>query len=231
MRYLWEVVLEAYREDIPLKSLHFFHDRKGSAYTELSLPCINQEELYGRKEIGVNTYFRFYRIFKGLFTPEQEEFQAVRDSLTDVMLHVLAENDSKRGMTKEEYYKKLLAVDMKTGVNGESAKTVFAMLSKEEREILLSGWLRCYQVGSSLAIFIDMIHNLVKKSIVYHNNDCPDEILIYTGQEKEEQIEQRIQCLQELFLDIHYHVEVYYGYHFGIIGVDDTMKIDEITIY
>ena len=74
-------------------------------------------------------------------------------------------------------------------------------------------------------------HSLVEDSIVYHNNDCPDEILIYTGMEKNEKTEQRIRCLTELFLDIRYHVEIYYEHHFGIIGINDTMHIDEIAMY
>ena len=64
MRELWEVVLEAKKEQIPLKNLRFVHEGKGSAYMELSLPFINQEELQGEKVIGVNTYCRFYSIFK-----------------------------------------------------------------------------------------------------------------------------------------------------------------------
>ena len=38
MRELWEVVLEAKKEQIPLKNLRFVHEEKGSAYMELSLP-------------------------------------------------------------------------------------------------------------------------------------------------------------------------------------------------
>ena len=231
MKYLWEIALEAYKRGIPLKKLYFMHDVCSSAYMELSLPCVNQEELYGETKIGVNTYFRFYQIFKDLYGPDQTAYPSLKASLTNVLLHMLAENDSRQGMTKEEYYKKLLASDIGAGVNGESIQKVFTMLNRDEKEILLSGWLRCYQVGSSLAIFIDMIHSLVEDSIVYHNNDCPDEILIYTGMEKNEKTEQRIRCLTELFLDIRYHVEIYYEHHFGIIGINDTMHIDEIAMY
>ncbi len=231
MRELWEVVLEAKKEQIPLKDLRFVHEGKGSAYMELSLPFINQEELQGEKVIGVNTYCRFYSIFKHMYQPDQKEFPYLRNSLTNLILHLLAENDARRGMTKEEYYKKLLIRDIQSGVFGKEAIQVFAHMEKEEQDKLMSGWLRSYRTGSSLAIFIDMVHSLIDNSIVYHNNDFPEELLVYTSSKTTDELEQRLQFLIELFLDIQYWVEIYYEYHFGIIGMEDTMQIDEIALY
>ena len=231
MRELWEIVLEAKKEQIPLKDLRFVHEGKGSAYMELSLPLMNQEELHGEKVIGVNTYCRFYSIFKHMYQPDQKEFPYLRNSLTNLILHLLAENDARRGMTKEEYYKKLLIRDIQSGVFGKEAIQVFAHMEKEEQDKLMSGWLRSYRTGSSLAIFIDMVHSLIDNSIVYHNNDFPEELLVYTSSRKTDELEQRLQFLIELFLDIQYRVEIYYEYHFGIIGMEDTMQIDEIALY
>ena len=231
MRELWEIVLEAKKEQIPLKNLRFVHEGKGSAYMELSLPFMNQEELQGEKVIGVNTYCRFYSIFKHMYQPDQKEFPYLRNSLTNLILHLLAENDARRGMTKEEYYKKLLIRDIQSGVFGKEAIQVFAHMEKEEQDKLMSGWLRSYRTGSSLAIFIDMVHSLIDNSIVYHNNDFPEELLVYTSSKTTDELEQRLQFLIELFLDIQYRVEIYYEYHFGIIGMEDTMQIDEIALY
>ena len=231
MRELWEVVLEAKKEQIPLKDLRFVHEGKGSAYIELSLPFMNQEELQGEKVIGVNTYCRFYSIFKHMYQKKKKEFPYLRNSLTNLILHLLAENDARRGMTKEEYYKKLLIRDIQSGVFGKEAIQVFDHMEKEEQDKLMSGWLRSYRTGSSLAIFIDMVHSLIDNSIVYHNNDFPEELLVYTSSRKTDELEQRLQFLIELFLDIQYRVEIYYEYHFGIIGMEDTMQIDEIALY
>ena len=231
MRELWEVVLEAKKEQIPLKDLRFVHEGKGTAYMELSLRFITQEELQGEKVLGVNTYCRFYSIFKHMYQPDQKEFPYLRNSLTNLILHLLAENDARRGMTKEEYYKKLLIRDIQSGVFGKEAIQVFAHMEKEEQDKLMSGWLRSYRTGSSLAIFIDMVHSLIDNSIVYHNNDFPEELLVYTSSKTTDELEQRLQFLIELFLDIQYRVEIYYEYHFGIIGMEDTMQIDEIALY
>ncbi len=231
MRYLWETVLEAQKEKRSLNSIRYVHAPHGSPYMEMALECLNQEELDGKKALEVNTYYRFYSIFKDLYNPMQWEFLSIRESLTNLILHTLAENDVKKGMTREEYYKKMLISDIENGVCGEAVRTVFMGLEREEQEILLGGWLRSYRVGSSLSIFIDMVGDLIEDSIVYHNNDNPDELLIYTGLKYTSAVEQKIRCLMDLFLDMRYQVDIFYEYHFGIIEIEGTMVIDEIAIY
>ncbi len=235
MRYLWEVLLAAGEEGIPEKRIRFVHTPSGSGYMELSLPCLNQtwveeDEQTGNVSIGVNTYYRFYDTFYGMFPPDSSDFPALRESLTNLSLHMLAQNDIRRGLTKEDYYKRLLAKEILAGSFGGTAKEVFLSMKRAEQEKLLGGWLNCFRVGSALPVFLDMVHALVADSIVYHNNECPDEVLIYTGSKKERNLEQRILFLTDTFLDIQYHVEVFYEYHFGIIGVEETMQIDEIAI-
>lgn len=235
MRYLWETLLAAGTEGIPEEKLRFVHAPLGSGYMELSLPCLNQTWLGedgqpGDVNIEVNTYYRFYDIFYGMFPPDAADHPALRESLTNLSLHMLAQNDVRKGMTREDYYKRLLAKEILKGGFGETAKKVFLSMSREEQEKLLGGWLNTFRVGSVLPVFLDMVHSLVADSIVYHNNESPDEILIYTGLKKERGLEQRIRFLIDTFLDIRYHVEIFYEYHFGIIGVEETMQIDEIAI-
>ena len=231
MRYLWEVVLQAQKEKKPPKSVYYTHASGASPYMEISLKCLNQDDFGGDDTVEVNTYYRFYSIFKDIYKPQPQEFIQIRKSLTNLIIHTLAGNDVRQGMTMEEYYKKMLISDIEKGVCGDLIKQVFSRLDRDGQDILLGGWLRSYQVGSSLSIFIDMVHSLIENSIVYHNNDCPDEILIYTSMCHTSKTEQKIRCLIEIFLDIRYHVEIFYEYHFGIIGIEDTMMVDEIAIY
>lgn len=228
MIFLWEALLYARREQISEKEIRFVHARKGSAYTELAFPCLNQTWL--EKAVEVNTYYRFYSIFKEMFPPEQSEFSKLRDSLTNVVLHMLTQNDVMRGMTREDYYKKLLADEVMKGGFGDMAVKVFCDMNKKEQERLLSGWLNSFRVGSALPVFLDMVHGLVDDNIVYLSNKNPNEILIYTGLKKNQKLEQRIKFLTDTFLDIKYHVEVFYEHHFGIIDIEETMQIDKIAI-
>lgn len=231
MKYLWEVVLEARREGIPARELRFVHDSHASPYMELSLPCLNQTWMEESGEVQVNAYYRFYHIFAHMFPPGQEEYRALREGLTSLLFHMLADNDVRKGLGREEYHKRLLAGDIRAGVFGEIWAAVYARLAGEEQEKLLGCWLRSCRTGSCLAIFTDMVRELIHDSIIYHNTDCPDEILIYTGQRLTRELEWKIGFLTDLFLDIRYHTEIYYEYHFGIIGMEETMRIDEIALY
>lgn len=235
MRYLWEVLLAACEEGIREEKLRFVHTPSGSGYMELSLPCLNQtwveeDDETGNVSIGVNTYYRFYDIFHNMFPPDAAEFPALRESLTNLSLHMLAQNDIRKGLTKDDYHKRLLEKEILSEGFGVAARNVFLAMNRAEQETLLGGWLNSFRAGSALPFFLDMVHGLVADSIVYHSNECPNEVLIYTGLRKERNLEQRLRFLIDTFLDFRYHAEVFYEYHFGIIGVEETMRIGEIAI-
>lgn len=178
MIYLWEALLCIRMAQIPEKTIQFVHAPHGSPYMEMALPCLNQTWL--EDIVEVNTYYRFYSIFKNMFPPEQAEFPALRDSLTNLALHMIAQNDVIKGMTREDYYKKLLADEVMDGSFGSLAREVFCEMNRKEQEKLLSGWLNSFRVGSALPIFLDMVHGLIDNNIVYLSNTCPDKILLYT---------------------------------------------------
>lgn len=43
-------------------------------------------------------------------------------------------------------------------------------------------------------------------------------------------MEKKIEFLIAVFLDILYQVTLYYEYHFGIMGIDETMLMDQIVM-
>ncbi len=230
MNYLWNVLLNAKNQGIDEHSLRFAMAKNFSAYLEISNSFLNQERLKAGQIIEVNPYYRFYDIFKEMYEPEMQEFPNLRQSLTNLFFHELAKNDSLSGMTKEEYYKKLLYQDLENSAYGESAKEAIGLFEREEREVILSGLLRQYRTGSSLDIFKDMIEELIPNSIVYHSNENFYEILIYVGMKKEKIITAKIDFLVQMFIDLPYHVDIYYEYHFGIIDIEETMIIGELMM-
>ena len=104
------------------------------------------------------------------------------------------------------------------------------MLDRDEREIVLSGLLRQYQTGSSLDIFKDMMEALIPDNIVYQSNDNFYEIFVYVGGKKNKRVETKMNFLLLMFMELPYQVDLYYEYHFGIIGMEETMQINEITL-
>ena len=230
MNYLWEVIVMAYAQEIPRQSIRFLVAKNYSAYMEISNVFLNQQQLTDGYTVEVNPYYRFFDIFREIYGPEIKEFPKLRESLTNLVFHLLAENDVLSGMTKEEYYKKLLYQDLKQKAFGETAAEAICFLNQQEREIVLSGLLRQYQTGSSLDIFNDMIQELIPNNIIYRSNENFYEILVYIGAKKEKSITCKMDFLIKMFVDLPYHVDIYYQHHFGIIGVDTTMKIDQIAL-
>ena len=102
MIYLWEALLCIRMAQIPEKTIQFVHAPHGSPYMEMALPCLNQTWL--EDIVEVNTYYRFYSIFKNMFPPEQAEFPALRDSLTNLALHMIAQNDVIKGIWKKKLH-------------------------------------------------------------------------------------------------------------------------------
>lgn len=230
MNYLWEILLQAKEQRIDMDSIRFKAARTYSPYMELSEECLNVVCLEEPYEIEINPHYRFHNIFKEMFHPDVMEYPALRDGLFQLLMHQIGDNDIRMGMTKEEYYKKLLGAALTAKVYGEEAACAFALFKGEEKEVLLEGMLSLYRVGDSLELFRHVITALVPNCIVYNSNDNPYEILLYVGKKRQEELESKVQFILNQFVNIRYRVELYYEYHFGIIGIDETMYVDEIAI-
>lgn len=230
MNYVWEVMLKAIDQGIPEQNIRFQVGKDYSAYMELSGEYLNQEKIEHNAVIELNPYFRFFDIFKDLFHPDLILYPKLRENLSNLILHQLAQNDRFSGMTKEEYYKKLLYHDLDREVFGQNARKAISLFYKEEQAIILSGILRQYETGSSLDLFTDMMESLIPNNIVYHSNENPYEILIYIGQKREKRLTEKVDFLIYTFVEIPYCTDIYYEYHFGILGMEETMVLDEITM-
>lgn len=116
------------------------------------------------------------------------------------------------------------------GDYGTDKKEAFGLFQGEDREILLEGLLTLYREGDSIELFRRVMTALIPRCIVYASNDTPYEILVYVGARQTEKLEKRVQFVIEQFLNIRYQPELYYEYHFGIIGMEETMQVGEIAI-
>ncbi len=230
MNYLWEVLVQARNEAVAEESLRFTIPKVFSAYIEVSNVFINQGNLGREQCIEINPYYRFYEIFKDLYQPDYNEGEDLRASLANLILHQLAGNDVLSGMTREEYHKALLLQDILAGKNGWLGQNAIALFDITEQQVILSGMLRQYLTGCSIDLFREMMTALIPDNIIYHNNENTNEVLVYIGQKKTELLERKLQFLIADFLDLSGVVDIYYEYHFGIIGIGETMTIGEIAL-
>ncbi len=230
MNYLWEILLQAKAQGIAEEDIRFRQARSYSPYIELAEECLNIKKLEEPCLVEINPNYRFQKVFQELFHPDVTDYPALRKGLFQLLIHQIGENDIRAGMTREEYYKKMLGRAFADGDYGVEKKEAYTLFQGNEREILLEGLLTLYREGDSIELFRRVMTALIPRCIVYGSNDNPYEILIYVGRRQTEMLEKKVQFVIAHFLNIRYQPELYYEYHFGIIGMEETMQVGEIAI-
>lgn len=230
MNYLWEILLQAKAQGIEKEDIRFRQARSYSPYIELAEEYLNITKLEEPCLVEINPNYRFQQVFQELFHPDVRDYPALRAGLFQLLLHQIGENDIRAGMTREEYYKKILGRAFADGDYGAEKREAYLLFRGSEREILLEGLLTLYREGDSIELFRRVMTALIPRCIVYASNDDPYEILIYVGARRSEGLEKKVDFVIGQFLNIRYRPELYYEYHFGIIGMEETMKVGEIAI-
>ena len=68
-------------------------------------------------------------------------------------------------------------------------------------------------------------------AFLYENNETAHELLVYLGVAESERERERTSFLRDMFLPVQATVHWFYGHHFGIIGVDETMVVDDVVVF
>ncbi|MEJ8553240.1 hypothetical protein [Tepidibacter sp. Z1-5] len=231
MNYIWDILVKADQQNIKKENITFKCAKTYSPYMEVAFEDLNKSEIDESLIVEINPYYRFFPIFKDIFDVNFEESIELREVLFDILIHFLGNIDLKQGLSKEEYYKKYIMKDILENMFSEKIKKNIQIFNDKEREIVISSLIKLYTTGVSLEIFKSIVNKIFKKSTTYINQDNKKEILIYIGQKRTQELENKIDMLVDLFLHIDFKVFLYWQYHFGILGVEDTMKIENMVLY
>lgn len=229
MNYIWDVMLSSKLKGIDPNGIRFVPAEDYSPYMELSLEDLNQREI--EQIVEVNPYYRFYSIFKELFLPDDEEDYELRENLFDILIHFLGTIDLYQGMNKREYYIRFLSRDIRNGVFGDRIASSFNVLDRQEQDKICEGLLMVYETGELIHFLKQTMSKIFKKSIIYANCEEKNELLIYMGQEKTEHANSKVELILELFLPLHFTIEIYWSHHFGILEEEATMRMEGIALY
>lgn len=229
MNYIWDLLIKAKKAGFQKKDIEFFLPNTYSPYMELSNEYLNGTAIVQR--MGVNPYYRFYEIFKDLFSLDNHEEEALRQVLLDLVLHFLAEIDFVQGMNKREYYIQFVLKDMEDGIFGRVVKENIGLFSKEEQEEISLHVLRLYKSGEAVYLLKETLRKIFKDCSVYAKCDEKDELLIYIGKQRNRETQAKIDLLLQLFLPVRFQTVIYWEKHFGIIDIDETMKVEHIALY
>lgn len=230
MNYIWEMALQANEQGIRFEDICFSPAKQASPYMEAAFPIINTSEL-DTQPIEINTLYRFYPIFAPLLNRDYGEYDELRETLFDILLHELALLDLRRGLSRQEFYMLFLAEDIRAGFFGEDYQDVLESFSVKERTWLLSCMAKLYQLGNSIELFREVIRVLYPASIVYFFTDAAQEILLYIGKRETDTRYKQISFICKVFLSADIRIYLYWLHHFGILGYDETLQMGEIIIF
>lgn len=230
MNYAWEAVLQAEKAGYERDELNFVEAVNPSPYIEVSMIDLNLTEPENNK-IEINPLYRFEDIFGRLFDRNVSGMAKTKALFFDVCMHYIVQLDLREGLTKEDYYCKVIEEDIRKGRYGTATRTHFDLFEKKEQKVILHFYLRLLKSGNYLEEFRSVMRLLYSNCFIYENNETAHELLVYLGVTKTEREQERAAFLVELFLPMQEKVYLFYEHHFGIIGVDETMIIDEMVIF
>lgn len=231
MNYIWDMAIKAARQDIPSETITFLPGKSCSPYMELAFEDINTSSLDSRPLVPINPYYRFCDIFKRLLDINFVGYEEVRVIFFDLVVHYLLFMDCRQGLSKREYYGKFILEDIQNGIFGRELQQSMAVFDLDELHILLSSIISLYQTHASLHLFKLAVRKIFTNSIIYYRGEDAAEVLIYLGTVKTPAAFRKITALLTLFLPLGFAFRLYWEKHFGIIGLEKTMCIDNIVIY
>ena len=231
-KLLWDVLIEAKNKDIPLEKIKFIIPEKISPYMEINSIDLNEVDTLGDTNIvEVNPYIRFYEMFEKISDDLYIKKDEIREAVYNIIMHLLGQIDLTEGTYRGDYELKFLERELLNGKFGNIVKINYRYFTKDEKTEVLWHILNMYRRGDLFGTYKDILKKLYTRSIIYLMQEEKSEVLIYLGAEDNNENRGKIEFLHEMFLPMEYSTRIFWKCHFGIIGAEDTMSIDEIEIF
>ena len=235
MNFIWDIALQGQRDGLPLQELFFQPSSAPSPCYEQSFDCLNEKHITDPR-VEINPLYRFADIFQYLLHPDvfgnlEKDLQQFILYAFDSLTHILAEIDLCHGLTRREFYVRQVRRDIISGLYGNDTSAAYTALDKEAQLAVADELFCVMQRGSSLASFCHIAKQLFPGCFIYQVRRHPQVIYIYLDREKTVALNQKWQFLRNMFLPFDMEISVFWQHHFGIMGVDATMQLDQIAIF
>ena len=234
--YLWYPLTSFVEKD--KKDINFTVPDVISPYLELNTESItylrDELEKSGLINIEINPFIRFNKIFQLILHPEYEirgEDKLLRMALTNILLHLLGELDLYFGQNRKDIIVKQMKADIENNSLGKEMAEMFGKFKDYEKHILVDILYNTYCHLDMLEAFKKAVKMIFKDSIIYDNLSSATNLIIYVNMPGNEENQTKIEFIKRLFLPISLDLDLFWEYHFGVIGVDITMRIGEIAIF
>jgi hypothetical protein len=230
MNCVWEVVLKAKKSGYGLEELRFINSQSPSPYTESSFDFLNSDTVEN-SEIEINPLYRFAMQLGELFLPDVVGYENVRAMFLDVMLHYVAIWDLRSGGDKKELRAMYTLNEIQEGRFLKSMRETLLDLELNKAKRIIFCLLDLYKCKDYITIFRKALKELYPKANLYIHSENLRKLILFTGVDKTKKDMERIEMLKELFLPISYETDIFWKYHFGIVGVKESMKIGKMALY
>ncbi|AVQ29100.1 hypothetical protein C4N20_13725 [Fusobacterium ulcerans] len=206
-----------------------------SPYIEVNMTNINniQNEIETSDvKVEINPFIRFNDIFQIITYPDFEEMEIeLKKSLVNILFHLLGEMDLYLGQNKKDIIVKEIRKDIEKGCFGKDSTKLFKLFKEYEKHIVVDILYDMYCHLNMIEAFKKSIKKIFKDSIIYDNLSSDTNLVIYLNYIKTDENIKKVEFLKEIFLPIGLELDLFWEYHFGVIGVEITMKIGEIAVF
>lgn len=230
MNFAWEAALSADRSGIEREEIRYIPTQAGSPYAEVIFENLNESTL-AQPIVEVNPLYRFSAVFSEIFDRNLCDYQKSREVFFDIYMHYVVQLDLRQRLSRKEYQLKYILKDFLSNVCQMDSKTVLLQMKRGEVPLLLRLVWKLYRCGSSMPLFREIMRAMFPSSFVYENKGKMNQLLIYIGEKETDQARMRMELLQALFLPVNEQVFLFWEHHFGIIGIDETMMLDEMVLF
>lgn len=227
--------MQAAKDNFESEKLFFQPAENYSPYIEQSFKSINQTHVENIR-VEINPLYRFSPIFEYLLHPDVMNliFEDQKQFILfyfDLITHILSEIDLCHGMTKREFYIRQIRRELLDGVFGKIAREGMENLSREQQISIADELLKVFETGSSVKSFCNIMKQIFTGCIIYQDIKHPQKIYVYIGRERDEQLQKQWRLIRETFLPLDMEVREFWAEHFGILDIDETLKINSIAIF
>ena len=223
--YLWA---------ISEKNIKFISEEEYSPYLEINGDFLNEFRL--ENEIKVNPFIRFNSIFSRFLEifqeTEEEKYKEIRKKFIHEALICLREIDYVTGTTIIDIYCEKILKDIEGGVFGDELRGDFKTLTEEEKRIMVLLYYDKIVTGKeSFDVFSNGIKCFFPDSIIYQKKYERKKVVIYINSEKKTENRCKVKIMENLFLPLGVKVKYYWKNHFGVINVEKTLKLGEVSVF
>lgn len=177
-------------------------------------------------EIAVNPLLRFASIFEDIITNLSE----YADSLNNVALHYLAMMDKSFGMNYFQMLLEKIRNDFINGYYGQKVKSLWEIMNDKDKNTSLY-YTALRLLNDDKSFFMEALGKSFPASSLAYDKESALYFL-YIGAENTSYNKSKLELLITLFANINMTLKLktVWKYHYGVIGDQNTMRINAIQI-